>query len=176
MKKNKIISEIIDWGKYLLAGFLFAFILNNTLIINANVISSSMESTIMTDSSVFASRISYKIGDPERFDIIVFKFPDDETSFPFVKRIIGLPGEKVEIIGGKVYINDSTEPLDDTFINEETTGSSGPYYVPDDSYFVMGDNRNNSHDSRWWVSKFVTRDKILGKAIFEWYPHPHMLY
>lgn len=175
MKKKQVVKEIIGWVKYIAVAFALAVIINNTLIVNAEVISASMESTIMTDSRILGSRLAYVISAPERFDIIVFKFPDDETSKPFVKRIIGLPNEKVEIRDGKVYIDDSEIPLDDSFINEETWGNYGPFVVPDDSYFVLGDNRNNSYDSKNWVNKFVARDKILGKVLVEYFPTPKLL-
>ena len=112
----------------------------------------------------------YDVSEPKRYDIIIFKFPDDETSAPFVKRIIGLPNEKVEIKNGKVYINDSSVSLDDSFINEKTTGNYGPFFVPNNSYFVLGDNRNHSFDSRNWVNKYVAKDKILGKVVLEYFP------
>ncbi len=112
---------------------------------------------------------------PQRFDIIIFKYPDDESQL-FIKRIIGLPGEKVQIINGKVYINDSETPLDDSFVAEVPRGNFGPYEVPEDSYFVMGDNRNHSRDSRYWkTSNFVTYDEIVGKAVVRYYPSIKLL-
>ena len=112
---------------------------------------------------------AYLNSDPERFDIIIFKYPDDETK-TFIKRVIGLPGETVEIRDGKVYINGSAEPLDDSFCPEMPTGDFGPYVVPEDSYFVMGDNRENSHDSRYWVNTYVERSAIMGKAVLRYWP------
>ena len=112
----------------------------------------------------FGHEISKKIKDPERFDIVIFKYPDDESKL-FIKRVIGLPGEKVQIKDGKVYINDSEIPLDDSFVPEKPRGSFGPYEVPENSYFVLGDNRNHSKDSRCWNStSFVTFDEIVGMA------------
>ena len=176
MEKRQIAVEILDWAKYIFGAFAFAFILNNIVIVNANVVSGSMESTIMTDSRIVGSRLSYKFGEPKRFDIIIFKFPDNETTYPYVKRIIGLPNEKVEIRAGKVYINDSIVPLDDSFINEKTDGNYGPFYVPAGCYFVLGDNRNHSFDSKDWINKFVSKDKILGKAVAEYFPAPKALH
>ena len=170
MTKKQTVKELLEWLKYIIGAIGFAFIFNNTVIVNANVVSGSMESTIMTNSRIIGSRLTYAINKPNRFDIIVFKFPDDETREPYVKRIIGLPNEKVEIKGGKVYINDSSVPLVDSFINEKTTGNYGPFFVPDDSYFVLGDNRNHSFDSKDWINKYVSKDKILGKVIVEYFP------
>ena len=172
MKKK--LKEIFGIIKYLAAVFALAFIINNFIIVNAVVISGSMESTVMTDSRIIGSRLSYAVGEPQRFDIILFKFPDDETREPFLKRIIGLPGDKVEIKDGKVYINDSDIPLDDSFVNEEPRGNYGPFTVPEGSYFVLGDNRNCSHDSKNWRNTFVSKDKILGKVYASYFPKPKL--
>ena len=173
--KKKVLKEILGWGMSLAIAFILAIIINNTLIANAIVVSSSMESTIMTDSRIICSRVAYVLYKPERFDIILFWPPDEITTVPFVKRIIGLPNEKVEIIDGKVYINDSDVPLDDSFIKETARGDFGPFYVPEDSYFVMGDNRNDSFDSKNWVTKYVSIDKIMGKVFVEYYPTPKFI-
>ena len=175
MNKKRVIKEILSWVMTIAIAFIIAFVLNHTLVASALVISSSMENTIMTDSRVMGLRVAYIFHEPNRFDIILFTPPDDETSLPYVKRIIGLPNEKVEIIDGKVYIDDSDTPLDDSFIRENARGSYGPYYVPEGSYFVLGDNRNGSNDSRFWVNKFVPRESIQGKIYFEYFPSPHLL-
>ena len=122
----------------------------------------------------FGKHISYKTKDPERFDIIIFKFPDDESQL-FIKRLIGLPGETVEIRDGKVYINGSDEPLDDSFVPEVPTGNYGPYKVPENSYFMLGDNREYSRDSRFWKNTFVSFDEIVGKALVRYYPSIKLL-
>ena len=118
---------------------------------------------------VHGNRLAYLFDDPERFDIVVFKYPDDESQL-FVKRVIGLPGETVEIKDGKVYINGSQTPLDDSFTPETPTGDYGPYVVPEGSYFMLGDNRNHSGDSRFWKQPYVEKEKIVGKAIFRYFP------
>ena len=101
--------------------------------------------------------------------IIIFKYPDNEKEL-FIKRIIGMPGETVEIKDGKVYINGSKEPLKDSFTPETPVGDYGPYTVPENSYFVLGDNRNYSKDSRFWNNPYVAEDKILGKAVLKYFP------
>ena len=88
----------------------------------------------------------------------------------YIKRVIGLPGDKVQIIDGKVYINDSETPLDEPYLPEPPEGDYGPYYVPEDSYFMLGDNRNWSKDSRFWTNTYVKKEKVLAKAIFRYYP------
>ena len=118
--------------------------------------------------------ISKKVKDPERFDIVIFKYPDDESQL-FIKRVIGLPGETVEIKDGKVYIDGSETALDDSFIPEKMQGSFGPYTVPDNCYFMLGDNRNDSKDSRFWKNTFVRFDQIVGKAVVRYYPSIKLL-
>ena len=170
MKRKKILKEIFGWVRCLVLAFVFGLIINNAVITNALVISSSMENTIMTGSRVMGLRVTYYVSDPKRFDIILFTPPDDLTSIPYVKRIIGLPNEKVEIRNGKVYINDSDRPLDDSFIKEEARGDYGPFFVPEDSFFVLGDNRNDSHDSKNWTNKYVSKELILGRVYVEYFP------
>ncbi len=167
MKDKK--KEILDWVKVVLTALAIAFILNRFIIVNAQVPTGSMENTVMTNDRVFAFRLSYLFEEPKRGDIVVFPFPDDESE-NYLKRIIGLPGETVEIIDGKVYINNSEEPLKEDYLKEAPTGSYGPYQVPEDSYFMLGDNRNISLDSRYWINPYVKRDKILGKVVLRYYP------
>jgi len=175
MKTKRIVKEALSWIKHLVVALICALIINNTLVASALVVSSSMENTIMTDSRVMGLRVAYLINEPERFDIILFQPPDDLTSIPYVKRIIGLPNEKIDIVAGKVYVNDSDVPLNDSFIKEKARGDFGSYYVPEGCYFVLGDNRNGSQDSRFWVNKYVPRDNIIGKIYIEFYPTPHIL-
>lgn len=98
-----------------------------------------------------------------------FKYPEDEREW-YIKRVIALPGETVQVKDGKVYINGSSKPLSEPYIKEEPVEDFGPYTVPKNGYFVMGDNRNNSNDAREWDIHYVSRDEILGKAWFRYYP------
>lgn len=167
--KNSIWKELWEYIKMIIFVVVVVLIVNNFLLINARVPSESMEKTIMTGDRFFGNRLTYLFDDPERFDIVVFKYPDDESQL-FVKRVIGLPGETVEIKDGKVYINGSETPLDDSFTPETPTGDYGPYVVPEGSYFMLGDNRNHSGDSRFWKQPYVEKEKIVGKAIFRYFP------
>ncbi len=169
VNNTELRAEIISYIKMFLFVLAVVTIVNGFLLINARIPSSSMENTIMASDRIFGNRLAYRSADPERFDIIIFKFPDDE-SLKYIKRIIGMPGETVLIVDGKVYINGAETPLDDSFCPEEPLGSFGPFTVPEGSYFVMGDNRNNSNDSRFWHNHFVSRDKILGKAVLRYWP------
>lgn len=167
---------------------LIVTLVNQVVLINAKIPSESMEKTVMTGDRLFGLRLAYgvnldlfgykiskKMKDPDRFDIVIFRYPDDESRL-FIKRVIGLPGEKVQIIDGRVYINDSQEPLEENFVAKVPRGNFGPYEVPDDSYFVLGDNRNNSKDSRYWKSShFVRFDQLVGKAWIRYYPSVKLL-
>ncbi len=183
----KIWNEIWDYVKMIVIVVVIVLFVNNFVLINAKIPSESMENTIMTGDRVFGFRLAYginadifgnhiskKMKDPERFDIIIFKYPDDESQL-FIKRLIGLPGETVEIRDGKVYINGAQEPLDDSFVPETPGGNYGPYVVPEDSYFMLGDNRENSRDSRFWDNTFVSFDQIVGKAVVRYFPSIKML-
>lgn len=171
-------EEAFDWKKELRSwiftlGFTFAmiFILKNYIIINASVPTGSMENTIMPGDNLLGYRLAYLTEEPERGDVIFFYFPDDESQ-KYVKRIIGLPGESVYIIDGEIYIDDAVQPLKESYLKEEWMVGVGPYefQVPEDSYLVLGDNRNSSQDARYWMNSYVTKDKIIGKAIFTYFP------
>ena len=173
-KQTTFKSELISWIKHLAVAVVLVLIINNLLIVNAFIPSGSMETTLMPGDRVFANRLAY-LGSkqPERYDIIVFKFPDDESQ-NYVKRVIGLPGETVEEIQGIVYIDG--ERIEDTsYISERDQENFGPVTVPEDHYFVMGDCRINSLDSRYWEDKFVAENKILGKAGLRYYPSIGMI-
>ena len=163
----KIWQEIWEYIKMIIVVVLVVLVINNVILINAKIPSESMEKTIMTGDRIFGFRLSYGIN--LKIDVVIFRYPDDESQL-FIKRVIGLPGEKVEIKDGEVYIDGSLTPLDDSFIPEAAVGDFGPYEVPEDSYFMLGDNRNWSKDSRYWKNTYVTFDEIVGKAIIRYYP------
>ncbi len=159
-------KELRDWLIIIVSAVFLAWALTHFVIMKTEVISGSMISTLNVDDRVVANRLSYVFSKPKRGDVIFFAYPDDESK-TYVKRIIGLPGETVEIIQGKVYIDNSEEPLNEPYINGKMRKEDfGPYIVPESSYFVMGDNRNVSVDSRYWDNTFVTIDEIYGKAWF----------
>ena len=161
--------EVFSWVLCIIITIGLAEVSTNFVIINANIPSGSMENTIMTGDKLIALRTAYWFNDPERGDIIIFEYPDNEEEW-FIKRVIALPGETVEVRDGKVYINNRTTRLDEPNIKEEPVEDFGPYTVPKDGYFVMGDNRNNSNDARDWQTHYDRRDEILGKAWFRYYP------
>lgn len=170
-KKNAILSEVLDYVKVIIFAVVFVLIVNNFILINALVPSESMEKTIMTGDRIFGFRLAYEFEEPERFDIVIFKYPDDpEQKELYIKRVIGLPGETVNIVNGKVYIDGEQTPLDDSFCPETPIGDFGPYIVPEGCYFMLGDNRNCSKDSRFWENTYVREDQIVGKAVLRYYP------
>ncbi|MBQ6811666.1 MAG: signal peptidase I [Agathobacter sp.] len=171
-------EEVLDWKKELISWIFtialtvaVVFVLKNYIIINASVPTGSMENTIMPGDNLMGYRLAYLNDEPKRGDVIFFYFPDDESQ-KYVKRIIGLPGETVYIYDGAIYIDDATSPLRETYLKEEWTVGTGPYVfeVPEDSYLVLGDNRNSSQDARYWMNPYVTKEKIIGKAIFTYFP------
>ncbi len=171
-KKEGLGHSIWEGIKVVASAFVIALIINNFLLVNASVPTGSMETTVMAGDRVLFNRLSYLKDPPQRYDIIIFNFPYSQGNKPekYVKRVIGLPGETVEIIDGKVYINGDTQALRDDFIYDTPNGEFGPYEVPEDSYFVLGDNRDDSYDSRYWPGPFISEDTILGKALLIYYP------
>lgn len=105
-------------------------------------------------------------------DIVTFIYPDDGETL-YLKRILGLPGETIEGKGGTIYIDG--EPLEQDYTDEVSYDRFGPFQVPEGAYFMMGDNRNDSWDSRYWEHKFVKKEDIIGKAAVSYFPHPRFL-
>ncbi len=134
--------------------------------------SESMVPTLKVYDKLIVDKLSYHFTDPQRGDIVVFSPTDNimrdnpNLKDAFIKRVIGLPGEKVEVKGGRVYIND--QPLRENYIEALPQYKYGPATVPPNSYLVLGDNRNNSYDSHFWG--FVPHDKIIGRAIVRFWP------
>ena len=166
---KKVMKEVFSWILVFVIAIVAATLIKQYIIYNVEVPTGSMEETIQIGDRIVTSRLSYIMSGPRRGDIVVFPFPDDEE-VDYIKRIIGLPGETIEGRDGLVYING--EPLVEPYVTEALDDDFGPYEVPEDSYFMMGDNRNNSMDSRYWDNKFLARDKIEGKAVLR-YPKFH---
>jgi signal peptidase I len=171
-KKTSIWREILSYVEIFAVAFVIAYILTHFLIINCKVPTGSMLDTIQLNDRIIGSRLSYLNSSPERGDIVIFPFPDDESRI-YIKRVLGLPGETIEVKSGRVYINGSDTPLEEPYLKEEYLVGSrdfGPYTIPEGCYFMLGDHRNNSADSRVWTNTCVQEDKIMGKALFIYYP------
>ncbi|MFP4099798.1 signal peptidase I [Coleofasciculus sp.] len=132
--------------------------------------SGSMEPTLQINDRLIIDKISYNFRQPQRGDIVVFSpteaLKQQNFQDAFIKRVIALPGETVEVKGGRVYVNGQS--LREQYIEEEPEYSYGPVTVPEDNYLVLGDNRNNSYDSHYWG--FVPRENIIGRAIVRFWP------
>lgn len=186
-KKGDMRKEVVSWVRMFVIVIAVVFVLTQFVIINVRVPSGSMENTIMTKDRLIGFRFSYWFDEPQRGDIILFSYPVDEKQ-TYIKRVIGLPGETVEIRDGKIYIDGSSEPLEEDYLKETWTWENDGYTfkVPEGCYFVLGDNRNDSEDGRFWAQialnegkastpeeaepySYVKKDEIKGKAIFKYY-------
>lgn len=165
--EQKIVREILDWIKYIAIAVVLALLLRHFIIMNIKVPTPSMLPTIQLEDQILVNRFVYRFKAPQRGDIVVFRYPDNPKEY-YVKRLIGLEGEVVEIVEGRLSIDG--HPVKEDYLYEDMRGSFGPYSVPEDSYFMMGDNRNDSKDSRFWNNKYVTDDLIIGKAFFTLFP------
>ena len=168
---KKILRGIYEWSKMILFAVVVAFLLKNYVVASALVPTGSMEQTVMTGSRIVINRLAYLYDLPQRGDIVSFYYPDDGETL-YLKRVMGLPGEVIEGIDGKVYI-DGKVILD--FTQNKFYEDFGPYRIPEGCYFMMGDNRGNSWDSRYWTNKFVEIENIIGEAEFECYPEIKIL-
>ena len=170
VKHGSIIREIFSYVIIVASAVLIYVIISNFLIINANVPTKSMVPTINAGDRLLGFRLAYLFSEPERGDVVIFKhqcYINEEPEL-LVKRIVGMPGDIIEIKSNKLYINDIVyvEPyLSDVYMTD-----FGPYEVPEGSYFMMGDNRTVSNDARSWTYKDVPESEIVAKAWFKYYP------
>lgn len=142
------------------------FLLLRLTIQSYTVVQSSMEPNFQEGECIIVNKMAYRSSDPERGQVIVFT-PPFGSQYPLIKRIIGRPGETVEIHNGKVFINGFALE-EDEYISERPDYTMPPTEIPENEYFVLGDNRNNSRDSHLgWT---VARGKIIGKAWFVYWP------
>ncbi|MCT7955135.1 signal peptidase I [Laspinema sp. D3] len=170
MNKKKDISQEkapLLIGLFVIASLVVSFAmlsLQRSVIETRYIPSGAMIPTLQIDDRLIIDKITYKFNAPERGDVIIFSptqtlqeqnFKDD-----FIKRLIGLPGETVEVSNGQVKINN--QPLEEPYIAEPPTYQYGPVTIPENNYLVLGDNRNNSYDSHYWG--FVPKENIVGKA------------
>ncbi|MCL2574733.1 MAG: signal peptidase I [Defluviitaleaceae bacterium] len=165
---KKVVGELVVWGMWLGIGIVASVLLNNHVLVNAQVLTGSMEGTIMTQSRVFGLRAGF-MDAPSRGDIIVFESPlPDEFDEPFIKRVIALGGEEIAIVGGIVHIDGV--PLPESYLAEDMRRDFAPVVVPEGTVFVMGDNRNYSRDSREWGA--ICKDSIIGRIYLDFSPLP----
>ena len=170
---NRIMRELLNTAIYLLCVLGAVWLVITFVGQRTEVEGASMENTLHNGDNLIVDKLSYRFHDPERFDIIVFPFQFQDNTY-YIKRIIGLPGETVQIMDdGSIYING--EKLEENYgmevIKPETIGRAAePIELGDDEYFVMGDNRNNSSDSRKDMVGNIKRENIIGKAWLRIWP------
>ena len=170
---NRIMRELLNTAIYLLCVLGAVWLVITFVGQRTEVEGASMENTLHNGDNLIVDKLSYRFHDPERFDIIVFPFQFQDNTY-YIKRIIGLPGETVQIMDdGSIYING--ENLEENYgmevIKPETIGRAAePIELGDDEYFVMGDNRNNSSDSRTDMVGNIKRENIIGKAWLRIWP------
>lgn len=168
---KSILKEILSTSIYLLLVLLATYLIVQFVGQRTQVVGSSMESTLSDGDNLIVDKITYRFRDPERYDIIVFPFQYEKNTY-YIKRIIGMPGETVRIdTDGKIYIN-GKELME--FYGKEVIKDAGvaasEIELGEDEYFVMGDNRNNSTDSRDPIVGNIHRKNILGRAWLRIWP------
>lgn len=166
-KQENVTVEVIKTLVY--AGILSFGI--RTFVAEARYIpSASMEPTLDINDRLIIEKLTFRFRPPERGEIVVFNPTEtlQKQNFKdaFIKRVIGLPGDKVQVKEGKVYING--QALSESYIEEKPNYNYGPVKVPANQYLVLGDNRNNSYDSHYWG--FVPQEKLIGRAVLRFWP------
>ncbi len=164
---NKVMKEMISTLLYLLSVLCLTWLVITFVGQRTEVDGSSMEPMLSNGDNLIVDKITYRFRDPQRYDIIVFPFKYQENTY-YIKRIIGLPGETVQIDEqGNIYINGEVLPENygREIIRADTVGIAiNPIVLGEDEYFVMGDNRNNSSDSRTEIVGNIKREDIIGRA------------
>ncbi len=177
--KEVLLNKIILYKDLLKQ--VFSFVLLFILLIcmvnfigqGTKVVGRSMENTFMEGDSLFIDKLSYRFTKPARFDVIVFPFQEGEETVLYIKRVIGLPGETIQIAGDKIYINGKVlkEDYGKEAMEEGSEGIAlNPLTLGEDEYFVLGDNRNFSIDSRQSQVGVIKEDSIIGKSAFRLWP------
>ena len=167
---SRVAEEVIAWLKTLASAAVYATLIVTFGFQVARVEGQSMAPTLADQDRLIVNKLAYRIGEPHVGDIVMLYYPLNPNK-SFVKRVIAEEGDQVRVVDGRVYRNDV--PMDDTFVPSEYRSHDdwGPQVIPEGYYFVMGDHRNNSSDSRQWG--FVPKKYIIGKVQVRWWPVPH---
>ena len=170
LRMERIVEEIIAWLKTLASAAVYATLIVTFGFQVARVEGHSMAPTLADQDRLIVNKLAYRIGEPHIGDVVMLYYPLDPNK-SFVKRVIAEEGDQVRIVDGKVYRNDVL--LDDSFVPPDFRSHDdwGPQVIPEGYYFVMGDHRNNSSDSRHWG--FVPKKYIIGKVQLRWWPLAH---
>lgn len=165
---NKVVKEIISWILTFLIAFALAFAIRAYIFEPYKVQMSSMNPTLYENDLIIVNKFIFKLREPKRGEVVIFKPPYGDKDY--IKRVIGLPGETIEIKDGFVYING--EKLIEPYIKNSTPGDLPPLEIPEGKIFVMGDNRNNSLDSREFGP--IDLEKLDGRADIIFWPLKHI--
>lgn len=158
--KKTVKREIFEWVMVFVVAAVMATFVRTFIFEPVRVDGSSMLETLNDGDLMIASKYDYIVGDPERFDIVICDYPNTDDGKYRVKRVVGLPGETIELRAGELYVDG--QYVEQNFAMTENETYFGPYTVPEGHYFVMGDNRNNSKDSRSPLVGALSRDQIEG--------------
>ena len=167
---KEIIKELAGWLLYIVLIIAFTWFVVTFVGQRTEVSGSSMETTLSDKDQLIVDKMTYRFRDPKRYDIVVFPYQYQDNTY-YIKRIIGLPGETVQILSGMVYIDGMR--LDEHYGNEmmENPGiAEEPLTLDENEYFVLGDNRNNSSDSRASVVGLIHRKDLIGRAWIRVWP------
>ena len=170
-KRKSALQNVLEYLLYIVGAIVVCLLIIRFVAVRSVIEGSSMFPTFKDKENVIVEKISYYFHGPERYDVIVFELKDNPQEH-FVKRVIGLPGETVQILNGYVYIN-GEKLEDDDFCNELIANAytaKDPITLGEDEYFCMGDNRNHSNDSRSKSVGPVTKKQILGRVCFRFWP------
>lgn len=171
MSNSTFNEEVKDWIISILIAVVLAFFIRYFIVELYMVEGPSMRPTLVSGERLVVNKFLYRFKAPERGEVVVFRYPRD-PSRDFIKRVIGVPGDTIEIQDGQVFRNGQL--LDEPYILERTRGSYPAAKVPEGHIFAMGDNRNNSEDSRFKGVGFVPYELIKGKAMVVFWPIGHM--
>ncbi len=168
-EQEGFLEKVREWVKDIVVALILALIIRTFIVQAFRIPSGSMIPTLLVGDHLLVEKITYRFREPKRFEIIVFKFPLDKSK-DYIKRVIGLPGDEIKIVNKEVYVNG--KKLDEPYVQHTDPNvipaqfsprdNYGPVTVPKGHLFVMGDNRDNSYDSRFWG--FVPEKDIVGKA------------
>lgn len=163
----KLAFELKSWFRDIIFAFAIAIFIVIFVVQPVKVEGTSMQPRLVDQERIFVNRFIYRFTDISRGDVVVFWYPKDRNK-SFIKRVLGVPGDKIEILSGAVFVNDTR--VDEPYIDPVYRDSKSfrQVVVPRGHYFVLGDHRNSSNDSRSWG--FVSKDLIYGKAVFSYWP------
>lgn len=171
MSTTNLGEEIKDWIISILIAIVLAFFIRYFIVELYMVEGPSMRPTLVNGERLIVNKFIYRFKQPERGEVLVFRYPRD-PSRDFIKRVIGVAGDTIEIKDSRVFLNGQL--LNESYILERTRGTYPPVTVPEGHIYVMGDNRNNSEDSRFKDVGFVPLELVKGKAITVFWPLDHI--